>query len=62
MRNWSRQLEHGFGQLVLGVGEARRGAYQIVRKVFGIDDFSAIFIVVCGRAALLDPTEEKRFA
>lgn len=62
MRDWSRQLEHGFGQLVdwaWAIHDA--GNTQIFKNAFGCDDLSALYVLVCGRDALMNGTEKKRF-
>src|SRR5262249_47606172 len=62
MRDWSRQLEHGFGQLVdwaWAIHDA--GNTQILKNSFGCNDMSAIYLLVCGRDAQMDGTEQKRF-
>ena len=62
MRNWSRQLEHGLGQLVDWAWALQDASHtQILKNNFGCEDISTVFLLVCGRDGLMDPTEQKRF-
>jgi hypothetical protein len=61
MRDWSRRFEHGFGQLVDWAWAIRdAGNTQIFKNAFGCDEFSAEYLLVCGRDSLMDGTEHKR--
>jgi hypothetical protein len=62
MRDWSRQLEHGFGQLVdwaWAIQDA--GHTTIFKNAFECDDLSAIYLLVCGRDSSMNSIEKKRF-
>jgi antiviral defense system Shedu protein SduA len=62
MRDWSRQFERGFGQLVdWAWAKHDAGNTQIFRNAFGCDDMSTASLLVCGRDTLMDATEQKRF-
>ena len=62
LRPWSRQLENGFSQLVDWAWTKHdAGNTEIFRNSFGSDQISAIFVLVCGRDQLMDPTDRKRF-
>jgi hypothetical protein len=63
MRDWSQKFEHGFGQLVDWAWAIRdAGNTQIFENAFGCDEFSAEYLLVCGRDSLMDGTEQKRHA
>jgi hypothetical protein len=63
MRDWSQKFEHGFGQLVDWAWAIRDAANtQIFENAFGCDEFSAEYLLVCGRDSLMDETEQKRHA
>ena len=62
MRDWSREVGHGFGQLVdwaWAIDDAKNTA--IFNNAFGCDGIGAVFLLVCGRdAGMEDRTEIKR--
>jgi hypothetical protein len=61
MRDWSREMGHGFGQLVdwaWAIDDV--GNTQIFKNAFGCDEISAEFLLVCGRNSGLTSTEQKR--
>jgi len=61
MRDWSRQLEHGFGQLVDWAWAIQDTSHTtIFKNSFGCDDLSAFYLLVCGREAAMNSTEKKR--
>jgi hypothetical protein len=61
MRDWSREVEHAFSQ-VTDWSWAKNDSQNnsIYRNIFGIDRFSKTYLVVCGRNAFLNPTEQSR--
>jgi Domain of unknown function (DUF4263) len=60
MRHWSRQLEHGFGQLV-DWAWALSHPNPLITNAFGFEMISSASVVVCGRDAEMDATETSRF-
>lgn len=62
MRDWSHQMEHGFGQLVDWAWAIQDGNNtRILRNAFGCDIAAAASVLVCGRKAYMDATEQSRF-
>jgi hypothetical protein len=62
MRDWSKELEHGFGQLVDWawiVNDAT--GLATLQNAFGCDIARAVSLLVCGRDAQITATEQKRF-
>jgi hypothetical protein len=63
MRDWSRHLEHGFGQIVdwaWAIQDA--GNTQMFKSAFECEDPIVLYLLVCGRdASMRDSTEERRF-
>jgi hypothetical protein len=59
VRDWSRQIGHGFGQLI-DWGWALDDNSKALRNAFGCDDRKAQFILVCGRSNDLNKTEQSR--
>ena len=64
MRDWSRHLEHGFGQLVDWAWAIQDACNtQMFKSAFECEDPIVLYLLVCGRdAAMKDGTEERRFA
>jgi Domain of unknown function (DUF4263) len=61
-RDWSAEFEHGFGQLIdwAWIIDTNRSS-QTLLNLFGCDDLSVVYLLVCGRNSLLrDDTERKR--
>jgi Shedu protein SduA, C-terminal len=60
MKDWSRQIEHGFSQLV-DWAWVMDDETQLLRNAFGCGEIRTISLVVCGRDHFMDETERKRF-
>jgi hypothetical protein len=62
-RDWSREMNHGFGQLIdwgWAIDDGRNTS--ILKNAFGCDHVAAQFLLVCGRdAGMLDQAERGRF-
>jgi hypothetical protein len=62
MRDWSRRLEHGFGQLIDWAWAIQDvGHTSIFKNAFECDNLSALYLLVCGRDATMNSTEKERF-
>jgi len=61
-RDWSAEFEHGFGQLIDWgwiIDDCRQT--QNFKNIFGCDDISVVYLLVCGRNSQMeDETERKR--
>jgi hypothetical protein len=61
MRDWSREMGHGFGQLVDWAWAIDDNQHtQVFKNALGVDEFSEEFLLVCGRESGLSETERKR--
>lgn len=62
LRDWSRRLEHGFGQLIDWAWAIQDGKKTtLFRNAFGCDLAKAEFLLVCGRDSEMDQAERERF-
>ena len=62
MRDWSRSLEHGFGQLIDWAWALKDAATNpLLQNAFGFEAASFASVVICGRDAFMDATERRRF-
>jgi hypothetical protein len=62
MRDWSRSLEHGFGQVVDWAWALKdAGTNPLIQNAFGFELVSFASAVICGRDAFMDTTERRRF-
>jgi hypothetical protein len=61
-RDWSAEFEHGFGQLIDWgwiIDDCRQS--KSFRNLFGCEDLSVVYLLVCGRDSLMqDDTERGR--
>ncbi|MGJ5175457.1 Shedu anti-phage system protein SduA domain-containing protein [Bradyrhizobium oligotrophicum] len=62
MRDWSKSLEHGFGQLIDWAWALKDGATNpLLQNAFGFEVASFASVVICGRDSFMDVTERRRF-
>ena len=62
MRDWSKELEHGFGQLVDWAWQVNDApGLTTLQSAFGCNIAGAVSLLVCGRDAHMDIAERKRF-
>jgi hypothetical protein len=59
MRDWSKEIGHGFGQLI-DWGWALSEQNRLLKNAFGCDP-TAQFLLVCGRDSGMDVTDQARF-
>jgi hypothetical protein len=62
MRDWSKELEHGFGQLVDWSWIVNHAAsFAPLQNAFGCNIAGTLSLLVCGRDAHMTDVEQKRF-
>jgi hypothetical protein len=61
MRDWSRQLHHGFGQIVDWSWAKNDNQHtQVFKNAFGSEITSELYVLICGRRDSMSPVEVNR--